>query len=234
MSTLQDDINMFFNWAEEQRQRINQLEDRRFRKILLISLLEMLASSAFPNKSVRERFISLIDGYSGWQDKDRISIPQLRIILLNPSQGVDEQEHQALFQAVSKEIDVWPFGRILRSDEVDPFWQTWPHFAKYIGCQDLIKKARYANLLWRFRNFIVHEGRSPGNSFEISSDNSTPYYLATDDLNGNTMWELTMPAEFISNIVKACASNLKKDYFEALKIDPYNSFTSKSNWFDGP
>ncbi len=234
MSILQDDIDMFFNWVEEQRQRINQLDDRRFRKILLISLLETLASSAFPNKGVRERFLSLIDGYSGWKDKDRVSLPQLQMLVLNSSQGVDEKERRALFQQVSKEINAWPIGRILRPDEVDPFWQTWPIFAKYMRCQELIKRARYASLLWRFRNFIVHEGRSPGNSFEISSDNSTPYYLETADLNGNNLWELTMPADFISAIVESCAAKLKKDYFEALKVNPYDNFTLASNWFDGP
>jgi hypothetical protein len=80
-----------------------------------------------------------------------------------------------LKKEVEGRLSKWLDGRILRPEEADPHIDELVRFEKN-PCWDLIKKARYANLLWKMRNFAIHEFRPPGKAWAISDDNSTPYY----------------------------------------------------------
>lgn len=74
---VEEGINSFFAKVKDLRNRIDDLTEG-FRTILLLSLLDSLSKSAFPEESMnRARFLRLIDQYSNWEYKDHVSLPLL-------------------------------------------------------------------------------------------------------------------------------------------------------------
>ncbi|MBU6392374.1 MAG: hypothetical protein KGQ83_09070, partial [Planctomycetes bacterium] len=74
--------NTIFKWASGKKDEIDKgvvANDSKY--TLLLSLLDTLSSWAFPNeKDNRKRFIKLIDEYSDWKLKDRVSLVQLQYL----------------------------------------------------------------------------------------------------------------------------------------------------------
>ncbi len=225
MST-QENIESFFGLAANQREEIDKLLER-FRRILLLSLLDTLSKCAFPKeRKNQKRFVDLIDHYSGWKCKDYVSLPQLRYLLLE-AEGCKDLKRE-----VETRISKWPHGRILRPHEADPHLNELDRFRCGIWHAQ-IERARYPSLLWRMRNLAVHEFRNPGKGWAISDDNSTPYYhgCLEQEQNGSfKTWELYMPCEVVSRIVQKCSENLKAE-FEQKGLDPNDSFNFGSSWY---
>ena len=224
MST-EEDINSFFGSVADRRAEIDKLPDL-FRRTLLLSLLDMLAKCAFPEVTGnRKRFVDVIDHYSAWKYKDYVSLTQLQYLLAE-KHGVCLD----LKTEVESRLNKRTRSGIRRSSEEDPQVSDLSRFAQS-ECSKLIKKARYASLLWDMRNFAIHEFRPPGKGWALSSDNSTPYYHGLLDMDsGVRSWELYVSPEVISTIVASCVDNLKEE-FQQKKRNPYNSFAFGSSWF---
>lgn len=84
--------------------------------------------------------------------------------------------------------------------------------------------------MWKMRNFAVHEFRRSGMGFPMSDDDSTPYYNQMSYNNKQSTWELFIPAEVISSLVKESATRLRT-VCETLGKNPYDSFDWGSSWF---
>ena len=234
--SVQQDINSFFGWVTDQREKIDNYDLPHHRRILLLSLLDTLARCAFPKHSNKKRFVCLIDCYSGWEHKDYVSLPQLRYLLHKTN------ECQDLKAEVESRIRKWPKHRILRPDEADPLMGELDQFRQGKCGQSNIEKARYASLLWKMRNFAVHEFRTPGQGMPLSNDNSTPYYHGCSVMGfqpdsgkpyilpESHSWELYIPPEVVSSLVLSCSDNLKRD-FKQKGRNPYDSFNFGSSWF---
>lgn len=222
--SVQENIDSFFRWFRDTREQIDDLPEH-FRRILLLSLLDTLSKCAFPKESKnRKRFVDLINYYSDWKYKDYVSLPQLRYLLLEV-EGCEEFKRE-----VETRISKWPHGGILRPDEADPHLNELDRFRCGIWRKQ-IERARYPSLLWRMRNFAVHEFRNPGKGWAFTNDNSTSYYHGCIDQNGFfKSWELYMPCEVVSRIVQKCSENLKAE-FERKGFDPNASFTFGSSWY---
>lgn len=225
--TAQQDIESFFKWVTDQIGEIDKLPNH-FRRILLVSLLDTLARCAYPaEKNNRNRFVNLIDSYSDWIDKDRVSLPQLRYVLSGEPEAIECRE---LLREVESRLSRWSYGKILRPEEADPLSKDLDRF-KQGKCEKLIERVRYTSLLWTMRNFAVHEFRDPGQGWSISDDNTSPYYHG--HLNGPSnqhSWELYIPCEVISMLVLSCSEGLKR-YFERERLNPYDRFNFGSSWF---
>ena len=232
-SDLDREISEFFEQVLRIKDEIYSLLQghEHFQRILLLSLLDALAQCAFPmEKGNKTRFVSLIDCYSHWQDKDRVSLLQMRYLLAKKS--CDPFTH--LKEEVERLIEKWPASRILRSEEADPLVAE---LAKFDAdqCQKVINKCRYAAVLWDLRNFAVHEFRMPESfGMDFGIDNSTPYYhqatgLSADGKAKERTWELYFPNHVISQIVSSCSTNLRAD-FQVKVVNPWNNFTSSSRW----
>lgn len=120
--SVQQDINSFFGWLTDRREKIDNLPEH-FCRILLLSLLDTLSRCAFPQESSnRKRFVCLIDCYSEWEHKDYVSLPQLRYLLHKTN------ECQDLKVEVESRISKWFKGRILRPSEADPLVEEFDQF----------------------------------------------------------------------------------------------------------
>ncbi len=229
---IQQEIETFFNFFIEERDKIHSLSSEQYRRILLLSLLDTLAKCAFPKeKGNRKRFTSLIDSYSHWQDKDRVSLIQLKYLL----DKSDCEEHLELKKEVNDRISKWPYGRFLRPAECDPLVTDLLKFQSAKN-KEMLEKTRYAALLWTIRNIAVHEFRDAGHGMPLSNDNSTPYYHGFDRLRRDGIgyedgtWELYFPWQVISGLVSTCLENLKA-HCEEQSINPYDSFDFGPSWF---
>lgn len=224
---VQQDIESFFKWVADQRGEIDKLPNH-FSRILLVSLLDTLARCASPReKSNRNRFVSLVDLHSDWVHKDRVSLPQLRLLLSNEPKAIECQE---LLREVESRLSRWSYGKILRPEEGDPLSKDLDRFKRGKSV-NLIERARYASLVWTMRNFAVHEFRDPGQGWSISDDNTSPYYHGHVNSPSNQhSWELYIPSEVISMLVLSCSEGLKK-YFTRETLNPYDSFSFGSSWF---
>jgi hypothetical protein len=221
MKETKENIDYFFTWVENQRKEIDTFLDP-FRRILLLALLDTLSKCALPNeRGNRKRFVKFIDDYSLRENKDRVSLTQVRLLL-------KKTKCPFLQNWANDKINKWTKGRILHPDETDPFSHELDHM-KCEECDEAISKAQYASLLWQMRNFSVHEFRHLGQGWGFSNDNSTPYYHGSK--NGNfSSWELYIPSEVVSQIVQRCAANLKAQLATDNK-NPYDSFPFGSSWY---
>ena len=211
-------MDSFFDWVDRQRNSIDKL-CRPYRRVLLLSLLDTLSKCAYPKtKGNKKRFLKLINKYSKWNDKDRISLPQLDLSFSK------KRINKMLKEEVKKRLSSWPKGQLIRPSD-DPFYRDLAGLAN-TSEKKIINKHRYSHLLWNKRNFAVHEFRTPGKGWPLSNDNTSPYYHG---FIGDQTFHLVMPLEFISQIVMKCNTNLKL-HLDELGIDPLGRLSVRDLW----
>lgn len=89
---------------------------------------------------------------------------------------------------------------------------------------DLIK-IRHDNLLYQYRNALVHELRELGYGHENNTD-TIPFYTSVEDRDrGKSIFNLVYPFQFYYNICTNCVTNMQK-YLEENNIDPYIAIES--------
>lgn len=75
-------IRKYSNYFRNEIEEISALNNRLYKKILFVTLIDSLAKARFPNeKFQKKRFVDMIDIYAEWENVNRISIPQLEITL---------------------------------------------------------------------------------------------------------------------------------------------------------
>ena len=218
----------FYRYFSDEIIKIGGLSaDSLYKKILCASMLDSLGKARFPEKGNR-RIVDLIDNYSNWTDKNRVSLVQLGIYL-DRIHGHSRE----LVELVQSGVGMMESGRIYRSD-CDPFKSD---LAKKIPQAEivLIDKFQYLNLFYHYRHTMIHEFREPAHPMEISQDASTPYYhsyMKHDDGafdRDSCSWELVFPAEVFKGICEDCIEGLKA-YFIQNQIDPYKFYNFNDLW----
>jgi hypothetical protein len=194
----------------------------------LVSLLDALAKYANPGiRGNRKRFIKLIDDYSNWPFRDHISIPQLDLLI---AFNCLSNECKELKGFLKSRLAKWPPSQIVRP-ESDIEKCKLSKLCRQYGCAEkvihkCIEQCRYPSLLYKLRNYAVHEMRAPGEGIQLSNDNSTPYYHGM--INSNT-WELVIPTEVIISIIESSAGSLKQEFLKK-DVNPYKRLPLKSVW----
>jgi len=214
-------IDNYFSYFNTQLSEVGGVNDQLFKKILLVTMLDTLARAPFPTeKSNKKRFVGFIDKFADWDEKDRISLPQLSLLL-------ETTDCSKLKNEVNQRLANWESGKeIYLTDD--------PECAEILSLSstdevDLLKQARHTNLFYVYRNHLVHEFRKPGYGIEHADDDS-PFYLETEDLeSGITTWELVYPVKFFKGLVCSSLNGLKS-YLEEKNIDPHASYSFGSTW----
>jgi hypothetical protein len=216
-------IDEFFAAVDQEIEAIDRLPSDRHGNLLMFSLMEMLAGRRFTQQRRNgERFVKLIDDYSEWADRDRVSLVRLLGLIDRRGPSI---ELTRLAASARGTIDGLTWARIYPASEVDPF-------VSEVQCsgtahdgeaRSLIEKARYAPLLWQMRNCLVHELRAPGRGIPLSKHKNTPFYHSVTVLGDKEefLWELYIPRQVISAVARGCAQNLKK-WFTKERIDPHS------------
>jgi hypothetical protein len=237
-----EDINKYCFHFKERLEEIKTIENRLYQKILIVTMIDSLAHAVYPGDKVRERFIKFVKNFSGWKDHCRVSLPQLALNL--QSDSTDSE----LRIRVKERLDSWKNGRIYRINEVDPCKQELEKLATTQEYRKLIENSFHAELLYTYRNHLVHEFREPGHPPEISSDNTSPYYCGVteiyDEIRDGTYsdgelreimrssrrtWELVYPLGFFVSISEKSLASLRRR-LEEDDLNPYSSYQFGSIW----
>jgi len=113
--TVHDDISRYISYFKAQNQEIEKIASTRliFREILYLVEIDTLSHAAFPQVSGnRKRVVQFIDTCSNWNDKDKVSAVQLKLIL--EEKGVRSGR---LYNAINRRISSWGYGKIVRPND---------------------------------------------------------------------------------------------------------------------
>ena len=190
-----------------------------YRKILYATALDPLARAAFgATDNHRKRIIRLVDELIDWNDKHRLSLPQLALVL-------EEQNHTSgqLYQDVQQRLSHWVPGTVLRLT-VSPSLSEMEPLADRAETS-LLAATRYAELFYTYRNNLIHEFREPGYGIEMSTDKDQPYYTCMID----GPWQLVFPVGFFARLYQQALSGLES-FLVRTDLDPYSQFEFGSLW----
>jgi hypothetical protein len=194
-------------------------------KALYLVEIDTLSRAAFPgNPSNRKRVVQFIDICSNWNDKDKVSAVQLNLAL--EKNGI---RSGSLYDFINQRINSWGYGQIVQPNQDLTLGET-----KQLSTSSesqYVNNARYAELLYAYRNHLLHEFREPGRGMDLGVDLSpTPYYLGMDRLNtGQSSWELVFPVQFLRSLCEGCINGLET-HLSANNLNPYDAYEFETMW----
>jgi hypothetical protein len=220
--TVRGDIAQFIAWFTTQNQEIAQVASRTFRKILCLVEIDTLSRAAFPTVSGnRKRVVQFLDTCSHWNDRDRISAIQLKLAL--EENGIHLGQ---LYDFINNRINSWGYGQIIRPNNDLTLGEV-QHLASSNESK-YVQVARYAELLYTYRNHLLHESREPGQGVEMGADPSEPYYIGLDHLNQSS-WELVFPVQFLQSLCESCVNGLET-HLITNNLNPYDAYEFGTMW----
>ena len=107
-------------------------------------------------------------------------------------------------------------------DEVDPFKNDLNEYVKEDEEKRLLSETKHLDLLYRYRNYLIHEFRTPGYGFEL--EHNKPYYSVF-----NSHFELVYSKLFILGLVKK-GLELVKSHLLQNSMDPYQNHQFTPLW----
>jgi len=216
---MKESITTFINYFCDQVENIRDDYNILHRKILFASIIDPLSRAAYgPERTHRERVTKLIVNHSFWDVCIRVSLPQL--VLTLEDRNLQETD---LYHEASARLSTWQSGRIIRlnqSPSVDEL-ETYSTGDTI----DFLKKCRYLELFYTYRNNLIHEFREPGYGIEMSEDGTTPYYHSMTD----NPWQLVYPIGFFKGLCESILESLPS-YFRDNNITPHDQFEFGSLW----
>ena len=223
--TVRDDIDQYIAYFKAQNQGIATVVNPVFKKVLYLVEIDTLSRAAFPRVSGnRQRVVQFIDTCSNWNDKDKVSAVQLKFAL--EENGILSGQ---LYESIKGRINSWAYGQIIRPNDDLTFGEAQrlltPSESKYVN------DARYAELLYTYRNHLIHEFREPGRGMDLGTDlPPTPYYLGMDRLStGQSSWELVFPVQFLRDLCEGCVNGLEAQ-LSADNQNPYDAYEFGTMW----
>jgi len=98
----------------------------------------------------RARVLSFIETYTEWNDRNRVSSPQLKLAL-----EAERHTSCALYASISERVQGWPDGTTILPDRDPEISEVIP-LATMRSESNSIKYSSYAQLFYAFRNILVH------------------------------------------------------------------------------
>jgi hypothetical protein len=218
-------INQFCSYFDEKIFEIDNLNNPLYKNILIIILMDTLSrvwTQGIENKN-KIRFVRLIRECIQWEYSDRVSIPiahyRLNEITVN----------HLLKDKINQIMGNLQKSAIHRLD-IDPLYLDIIKLGKNKDEMRIIKQSTHSELLYSFRNSLIHEFRKPGRGMEFSNDNESPYYHGMTDFDFNKKtWELVYPTKFLINLAKIALKSIKI-FLTSKGLNPYSFFEFGSPW----
>jgi len=196
-----------------------------YKKALLVTALDTLAGLRYPkanypelNGQNQKRFISFVVESGAWPEGSLTSIPFLEKKNLRPGKLLDLVRQRLAQRQDNREFSV-PLANIDL---------TTPELLKAASTEQeekAVRENQHFVLLYRYRNYLVHESRVPGYAMEISEDEA-PYYHGY--LNDNRLYLCYPLAHFVKLVADGIA--YLEGFLQAHQIDPYDFVSDTSAW----
>jgi len=229
---ISEKIESFFDYF---RRLLNGVSSTKFefspfvcQSILLCSMLDTLSKCVYDYLPNNVRFICFVDDFTGWKCKDRISLIQL-FYFMQKENHLKYNETKAFlndrFSGLTPDVIYKASRDLLLSDIPHP---------KVI--EEEIRQFTYSNLLYKFRNSVVHEFKTLGDGMDFGEISEAYYHslshLDVDDNNTiieKITWELVFPTKYLATLVSQSIDNLQA-YCIANKINPYEHYYFENTW----
>ena len=202
---------------------------RFYRKSLLITHIDTLAGirfseSLYPqlNKRNKDRFIRFLTTKNIWPDGNLVSVPFVAEFIKSGkiTNGRLRQFVQAKLAGHSGDDFL-----NLPAEKIDEPISTMLELSISEQEERIVSNNRHYELLYRYRNYLVHEAREPGGSMEIVPEPGAYYhsYLGDDKLY------LAYPMSLFEGVLERSIDYVKS-YLIANSIDPYDHVRETARW----
>ena len=209
--------------------------DVLFKKILYVSFLDSLSSCVYPGRGNKERFISMLERFSKWEDRDRVSLPHLGKFVHISSDPLLEKARKY----VTPKLKKWQerSGReILISEDPkigeikDKSWKT----NKETGIKASLTDFKHINLLYQLRNALVHQFQSRGDEMGKKRQHDHPFYQVVQTFDETLGMkplriELVYPTQFIKGLTESTLENVV-NYLKDGNINPFPHYYAGDYW----
>jgi hypothetical protein len=242
-STISASIEQFCSYFERQLKVISHIDVdpktasdiqdyqiRFYRKALLVGGLDTLAGvryskSTHPKlaRQNRERFVRFVREYSEWPEGELVSVPFLKDGL--PRAGASKSRLYDHLETKIKKLESNIAG-FLPISQVDELIDGLIILAASEKEEEAIGEYEHFALLYRYRNYLVHEWREPGSSMEINSFATEPYYHGYVD---DQKLYLVYPYQLFIDLFSRSLKNFRV-YLEQNSINPYAVLDDTSRW----
>ena len=220
-------ISKYCSYFEKQLAQILKLDDRLHKKILLLVILDTLSRARYPKTETNKtRFSKLVKEHIQWQDASRVSL--YRVLVLSPPTNPSK-----LREFAHTSVGLWKDWE-LPDLKVDPLINEIEGHVATDEERKLLCDSTHLNLLYAYRNHLIHEFREPGAGMEMDQRDTSPYYhrmthLQTDRHDEIESWELVYPLGFFVALAESCLQNLNH-YLSENDLDPYSCYKSGTIW----
>lgn len=237
--TIDDSVGIYINHFRKKIKRLKEydfdLEDLLLKKNILVSILDAVSrtTSNYADRN-RERFTEIVANFGDWPDHSRISAPHVGYFL----RGLRSPAYEAARKFISDVVRQNSNGGLvpLSSDpQFDEVRKLWPVPAEQrLSNQLSLSSFTHLNLLYHYRNSLVHELREPGRGMEFHNDHDAPFYhgvttLESDGSAGEQTLELVYPLKFYFDLTERVLDNVER-YLRNNAIDPYRCYQFGSSW----
>jgi hypothetical protein len=118
--------------------------------------------------------------------------------------------------------------------EEDPLISDIEQFVSTEAEKKLLRESTHSNLLYVYRNHLVHEFREPGHGMEMDKRDTLPYYhslthISAGGSKNKDTWELVYPLGFFKEIVSKSLSSLH-NYLLEKDLEPYSFYAFGTAW----
>ena len=229
------DSERFIEYFRDQLRELQAVElSSLYKETCYVAILDALSKTIYPRENNRSRFVLFFKNFSGWQHSDKVSLTHLiRLLAKAP-----RPEFNSLRKFAYSEITKWETGRIINLEQEPNFVDVQKRWPKEKDCFHPIngvslESIRHDNLVYKYRNSLVHELRRPGYGSNVS-EKDQPYYIGTiKELEDQESleWELVYPTGFFQKAIETSLNDLEKYYVEN-RINPYSFFAFGAYWLE--
>lgn len=197
-----------------------------YKKILYISAIDCLSVIRFPElrSKNRDKFLRFIDECAGWEERNFVSVPIIkeRLKAVKGYTRLKRNINRILDDCVKYygcTIDIYKIDKL--ADDLNILTSN--------KCElKIIEETRHRLLLYKYRNFIVHEFRELGYAMGVFGERSDfPIYHG---YVGEKNWVLLYPVGFFRRLLENSIENMEI-YLHENKIDPYDHVRNTADWF---
>lgn len=229
--TNQRTINTFFHTINLHLKTIDSLKVGLYKKLLFVSLIDALSNIRYPKETNNHvKFVSFLDNYSDWADKNKVSIVQLYLFL---KKIIRKKGNSLLYGFVIKQIE----SRLIYDDiekkifvNNDPPIFQLRKLAKK-GERKAVELSRYSELFYIYRNKLIHNFIEAGSFGFSSTGEDYDGFLSQAYTSG--VFSLFFPTGLFKFLCQSSLKNLK-NYLLENDINPEKEFRDEEifMWID--
>jgi hypothetical protein len=197
------------------------------RRLCFLAIIDGLSGFSFPNLGVRERVIKFLNEVVLWENGNRVSFIQLRAWIYKTNHATSPE----LKKYIESEYKLLSPGDFQICSHIE---MTLPDFIQRFGDCEYFSRFTQSNLLYKYRNALVHESLMKSGNFP-SSGIDEPYYVAFYGSGSNSDgeptpdWVLYYPECFLENLCQESILTCRK-YLITNGIDPYKPDNNPEFW----